>query len=165
MNNAFTMSRIESLENLTCISECLLHGHRTPERFALDILHDQVIRPDIVQRCNVWMIERRRRSRLPFEPIRELIFRLFYSDNAIETGVTGFENLSHAAGSDRLQYLIRSKSLTRRLHSRAFYPSGSLFLSRRVDCLAALEHLDKSLDLPSACGFSLQVVNAEGQRE
>jgi hypothetical protein len=46
----------------------LFRRQRTLERLALDVLHHQIVRADIVQRANVRMVQRGDRARLLVEP-------------------------------------------------------------------------------------------------
>src|SRR5690242_2480194 len=108
MNNPFAVGCFQRLENLPGIPQRLQEGERTTQGFALDILHNQVIGPDIVHGGDVRMVQGRGGAGLAFDPIAELVLRGFQSDDAIKPRITGFEDLSHATGSDALNYLIRS---------------------------------------------------------
>jgi len=95
MNNASAVSRFKRFENLLRVSERLREGERTAKGYALDILHHQVIGPDIVESRDVWVVEGRSCTGLVVHSMAELFFRSFYGDNSIKPGVTGFEYLAH----------------------------------------------------------------------
>ena len=80
---------------------------RTSQRSALDELHHQVVRADIVQRTNVGMIQRGDGLRLTLEAFRKLSGGDFDRDVALQTQVAGSVYLSHATGSDGRQDFIR----------------------------------------------------------
>jgi hypothetical protein len=63
----------------------------------MDVLHDEIIRADIIEMANIGMTQRSNCSRLAFEAFRELLLGDFDSDIAAESGIVGLINLSHAA--------------------------------------------------------------------
>jgi hypothetical protein len=84
----------------------LIDGQRPLDRRALDVLHDQVIRPNIVQRRNVGLIQRSHGASFALETLTELSLGDFYRDGAIKTRVTGFVDITPAARNDGSQDFV-----------------------------------------------------------
>ena len=59
MRDAFVVRVIQSGANRHGVLQCLIERERPLELCAFDLLHDQVIRADIVQNANIGMIQRR----------------------------------------------------------------------------------------------------------
>ena len=57
MDDAVLMCGIDGIENLTCEYERVLEINGTLEWRSLDMLHNQIVRPDVVQGANVRMIQ------------------------------------------------------------------------------------------------------------
>lgn len=90
MDNALPMGSIECIANLRCVVKSLSNRQRTSEYRPFDVLHDQVVRPDIVQRANVRVIQRSYGVRFALEPFGELFVRNFDRDNAIQPCIASF---------------------------------------------------------------------------
>ena len=58
MRDAFPVRGIESVTNLRRVLQCLIERQWPFQRSALDVLHDQVVRADIVNLADVWMVQR-----------------------------------------------------------------------------------------------------------
>jgi hypothetical protein len=67
MDDALLVGGIECIANLRCVVKSLSNRQRTSEHRPFDVLHDQVVRPDIVQRANVRVIQRSYGMRFAFE--------------------------------------------------------------------------------------------------
>src|SRR4051812_48652589 len=82
----------------------------TKECLAVQILHNQIVRPvvlaDVMQRADVRMIEGRNRACLPLKPAAQIAIlgdvsgKHFDGDGAIEARVAGSVDLTHAAHTD-----------------------------------------------------------------
>ena len=82
------------------------------QRAAVEELHDQVVRPDVVQLADVRMIQRRDGARFALEAVAEFGGRLLDRDEAIEPRVARFVHLAHPAGTERARDFIRTESDT-----------------------------------------------------
>src|SRR5205823_13319587 len=82
MDNAPAVSCHESFQNLLCISQRFWERERTAKRRALNVLHHQVIRPDVIKSRDVRMIESRWRTGLVLNSIAELLLRDLQRDHA-----------------------------------------------------------------------------------
>jgi hypothetical protein len=64
MHDALAMGVIERREDLIGQAKRAGNGHRSVERLPVDVLHDEVIRTDVVERADVRVIQRRNGVRL-----------------------------------------------------------------------------------------------------
>ncbi len=90
------------------------------ERLAVDELHDQevdaALAPDVVQRADVRMVERRHRARFALEPlaplhiVRQRSRQYLDGDGSIEARVARFVDLAHPARAERREDLVRSEA-------------------------------------------------------
>ena len=60
VSDAFLMRSIESVQNLSGVLNCFVERQRSFERSAFHQLHDQVVRPNIVELADMGMIQLRR---------------------------------------------------------------------------------------------------------
>ena len=58
MDDAPVVRGVERIQDLLGQCDRLRDRHRSPQRFALDELHDEVVGPDVVERADMRMIER-----------------------------------------------------------------------------------------------------------
>src|SRR6478672_8823537 len=82
------------------------------QRRTLHKLHDQVIRPDVVQSANVRMIQRGDGARLPIEAVAELRFGDLDRYGAVQARIAGLVDFAHATRPQRLQDLVRTEFST-----------------------------------------------------
>ena len=78
--------------------------------FALDQLHDQVVRADIEERADVGVVQRRDRARLALKTGAELLARGLDGHGAAQSSVNGPKNLPHAALSELALDTVRSQA-------------------------------------------------------
>src|SRR5579864_9656454 len=76
---------------------------------ALDVLHHQVVWPDIVQGADVGMVQGRDRVRFALEALGELLVGNLDGDGAIQPRIASFVDLAHAARADGRDDLIGSQ--------------------------------------------------------
>jgi hypothetical protein len=100
MNDAAVMGSFNGFRDLPGITNCGFEWHWPRERFTLDILHDEEVRPHIVKAADVRVIQRGYRSRFSFKSFGELLVGDFDRDNAIQPGVARLVYSAHAAGAD-----------------------------------------------------------------
>ena len=96
----------ERAGDLPGVLQGFLHRKRTFKWRAFDVLHDQVIRADVVQRTNVGMIQRRDGFGFSLEAFAELRIGNFERNDAIETGIARLKYLAHSAFTDRRKNFI-----------------------------------------------------------
>src|SRR6516165_7298315 len=106
MSDALLVRRIQSLANLACVLQRLIERQRAFKRRAVDVLHHQVIRPDIVELANMGMIQRGDRTRFPLEALRKLLLGNLDRDGAIKPRIAGLVYLAHAARANRREDLV-----------------------------------------------------------
>ena len=114
MDHALGVRGGQRIDDLHRITQGLIERQRTSfddlrERLALDVLHHQVIRADIVQRADVGMIERGDGARLALEAIVELARGNLDRDGPVEARVGAEVHLAHAALADHRQNLVVTK--------------------------------------------------------
>ena len=80
----FAMRRVERIRNLRRQPQRLPNRHRTLERPPVDVLHHEIIRPDVVQRADVRMIQRGNGACFPLEALGELLARNLDRHGAVE---------------------------------------------------------------------------------
>ena len=100
MSDAFLVRGVERIANLRGVLQRLIDRQRPLERRALDVLHHQVIRADIVERTNVGMIQRRDGVGFALETLAELGVGNFDRDVAIQARVVRLVHFSHSALAD-----------------------------------------------------------------
>ena len=83
----FLVRGFQRVGDLARDAQRFVERHRPLRRFALDVLHHQVIRADVVERADVGMIQRGHRTRLALETFGELFVRNFDGDVAVQPGV------------------------------------------------------------------------------
>jgi len=76
-------------------------------RRPLDKLHDQVVRPDVVELADIGMIQRGDGAGFPLEALAEILVRNLDGDGAIEARVARTIHLAHTARAHGRGDLIR----------------------------------------------------------
>ena len=109
MNDAFRVSFVERGDDLACDAKRFVEWKRTAKRLALDVLHDQVVRPDVVQRADVRVIQRRDRVGFTLEAIAELLGGHLDRHFAVQPRVVGAVDFAHASDTDRRGDFIRAQ--------------------------------------------------------
>ena len=109
MRDALLVRGVERIANLRGILQRLIERQRAFQRRALDVLHHQVIRSDIVQLADVGMIQRRDGARLALEAFAEFGLGDLDRDDAIQARVVGFVHLTHAARADGREDFVRAE--------------------------------------------------------
>src|SRR5262245_23279339 len=109
MNDAFPVSGVEGITNLRAIFQRLIQWQRSAKRLALDVLHDEIVRTDIVKLTDMRMIERSDCPGFALESFVELLTRSLDGDDAIEPCVACLPHFTHSARADLREDLIRSE--------------------------------------------------------
>ena len=82
------------------------------ERWAFDQFHDQIVRPDIVERTNIRMVQGSYDFRFSLETFAEAIRGNLDCHLAIQPGIAGAIHLAHAPSADATHHFVRPKALT-----------------------------------------------------
>src|ERR1019366_1448850 len=106
VDDTFFVRRFESGGELAGDPEYFVERQWAFRRFALDILHHDVVRADIVDLANVRMVQRRNRTRFTLETLGELLFRYLNRDMPVKPLIARQPNRSHAAFANRTEKLI-----------------------------------------------------------
>jgi hypothetical protein len=80
------------------------------QRRTFDQLHDEIVGADVVQRADVRVVERRDRPRLALEAVAEMLGGHLDRHVASETRVARAVHLTHSAGANRADDLVRTES-------------------------------------------------------
>ena len=108
------MRGFESVGDLLRNAERFIEWNRTflnalGQRRALDVLHDEVIRANVVESTDIGMIQRCNRARLALEPIGELQRRYFNGDIAPELRIARSPDFTHTAFADGRDNFLRAE--------------------------------------------------------
>ena len=79
----------------------ILDRHRAAQGLAVDVLHDQVVRTDVVQRADIGMVQRSNRPRLLFEPARVRTLQRLDRHDTVESRVARLPDIAHVARAER----------------------------------------------------------------
>lgn len=109
MDDALPVRRIQCLTDLPRILQRLRNRERARERLALDVLHNQIVRPDIVELAYIRMVECSDRLSLARKPLVELVVALFDRHKTVEAAVSGLPHFTHTARAQRRQNLVRTE--------------------------------------------------------
>src|SRR5580704_553929 len=109
MNDTESMRRCHAVGDLCPQVEQRMNVVSWRDGWALDELHHQVIRPDIVKLADIGMVQRGHCARLALKSLREFLVRHLYGDNAAQPGVPRLVNLAHASGANLRKDLVRAK--------------------------------------------------------
>ena len=96
MSDALLVCSVQRIANLRGILQRLIERQRPLQRRPLDVLHNQVIRSDIVQRADVRMVQRSDSPRFALEAFAELALGNFQGDDAVQSTVAGLVHVAHA---------------------------------------------------------------------
>lgn len=154
MQNAMLVRGGEGRCNLCRQPEGLLDRHRTAQRDAVEVLHDQevhaVLTANVMERADVWMIERRNRARFAFEALAcsrivgDARGQHLYRDRAIESAVARAVDITHSTGPMRGPSKYGPMRLPSKLLVAAAPPNDGAPASRK------LFKVDDPVDVPVA---------------
>jgi len=97
MNHAGGVGGGQSVGDLHGEVDELAGGAGRGDGSALDELHHQVVRADVVELADIGVIERRYGVGLALESFAEFGFGRFNGNDAVEAGVARFPHLAHSA--------------------------------------------------------------------
>src|SRR5260370_35922147 len=113
MNDPGSMCGGQTVGDLYCDVEQLARRIDRSDRRPLDKLHDQVVRPNVVQLADVGMIQRGDCPSLTLKTFRKSLFVNLKGNGSIEARVAGFVHLAHATGSDGVHNLVGAAARSR----------------------------------------------------
>ena len=109
MHDPLAMRRGQCLRDLHRQPHRIGHGHGPLQDLALDVLHHQVIRPDVVELADMWMIQRGDGTSLVLEPLGVLGPEALDGHDTIDPRVTGLPHFAHAARAEGRDELVGAK--------------------------------------------------------
>jgi hypothetical protein len=101
------MRALERAGDLTREPHGIVDRHRTAQRLPVDELHHQVVGTDVVQRADVWMVQRGDRPRFLLERIVRALQGLD-GDDPVEAGMARFPDFAHASSAQGGQDFVRA---------------------------------------------------------
>ena len=127
-----TVRGVKRIEYLAREFDGLVNRQRAFQFRALDILHDEVIRPDVVKPADMRMIQRRDRPRFAFKSLAEFGLRDLECNRAVEPRVAGLPHFAHPGRADRREEFITSEVLSGAHRGTWRHEFGSIHTSRKV---------------------------------
>src|SRR5262252_7450643 len=100
MNDARPVGGVEGITNLSAIFQGLIQWQRSAKRLPLDVLHDEIVRTDIVELADMRMVERSDCPGFALESFAELLTRSLDGDDAIESRVACLPHFTHSTRAD-----------------------------------------------------------------
>src|SRR6185503_17428589 len=137
MDDALAMRGLECVRNLESDPHRRGRGHRSGERRAVDVFHDEVIAADVVQRADVRVIEARDRSGLALDRFTRHTQPL-NRDDPIEPAVSRLPHVSHGTGTDFGDEDIRADLASRLPDGHSATTSPVLTLSSAASTIRRL---------------------------
>ena len=110
MDDTFLVRGLERQCDLIGYPEGLIKSQRTPQRFAVDQFHHQIVRAHIVEVTDVRVVEGRDREGFPLEAIVELLVGRLHRDRPVQPRVARPINLTHAAFTNQGNYFIGAEA-------------------------------------------------------
>jgi hypothetical protein len=109
MHDALLVRGFESITYLRCDPQSFFERVRTSRSLALDVLHHQIVRSDIVNLADVGMIQRGDGLGLTLKALRELCCGDLNGHVAIQPGIVRSIHFAHPAFPDGRKELVRSE--------------------------------------------------------
>src|SRR5215469_2633251 len=109
MSDPLLVRSFQCIGDLARDAERFLERHRAFWSIALDVLHHQVVWPDIIEMADIRMVQRSNGAGLPVEAFRELRGRNFDGNVAAESRVAGSVDLPHSSRANRRKNLVRTE--------------------------------------------------------
>src|SRR3954451_2361252 len=113
MNDPFAMGGVEGIRKLNGQTQGLRRGHRAAEGATVQILHDEVVWPHVVQGANVRMVQRRDGTGFAIEAAAELAGRYLNRNCPVDARVASLVDGSHAAGANPRENSVRTQAVAR----------------------------------------------------
>src|SRR5882672_11227306 len=108
MDNAVCMGCFKGRRDLQRYGHRLVGRDWSPERCAIDVLHDQIIRTDIIKMTDVGVIQSRDGARFALEPFGEFLAGDLDGDHSVQASVACLIDLAHTPGANQGEDLVRT---------------------------------------------------------
>jgi len=109
MHDTVAVRRVNRTRHLDRQPQCAVERQRTVQLLAFDVLHDDVVRTDVIDLADVGMVQRGDSAGLSLEALGEFFARNFDGDDPVEPRVPRPVHLAHATCSDGRNDLVRTK--------------------------------------------------------
>ena len=109
VDDALFVRGVERVQDLPGQLERLSERHRSMQPLALDVLHDEVVGADVVERADMRMVHRRDGPSLTFKALTERAETRLDGDQPIEACVSRLPDLTHAASAKGGENLVRTE--------------------------------------------------------
>ena len=109
MNNRLVVCRLDPVDELPDERKRFIERERTSERLALDNLHDEIVRADVVEMTDVGVVQRRDGPGFALETLTELLGGHLDCDIAPKARIVGSVDGAHAAAADVRRDLVGSE--------------------------------------------------------
>ena len=109
VDDALPVRGVYRVKDLLGQGERLSDRHRTVQGFALDVLHDEIVRADVIERTDVRVVHRRDRPSLTLKALTERCVARLDRDQPIKACVSRLPDLPHAPGAPRGEKLVRTE--------------------------------------------------------
>jgi hypothetical protein len=113
VDDALAMRRVQSIEDLARQRKRLVQRQGSLQRLALDVLHHQEVRPHVVERADVGMVQRSDGMRLALEALAEAVVAFLDGDGAVQARVARLPDFAHAAFAQRPKDLVGTQLIAR----------------------------------------------------
>jgi hypothetical protein len=112
VQDAACVCGVEGVGHLRGNANDLGERQRTVERLPVDVFHDEIAWPDVVEHADVRMIQGRNRASLLPEAIVVGAVERLDGHRAAEASIDRLVDLTHATGANRGHDLVRTKPVT-----------------------------------------------------
>ena len=131
--DAFVMGSFQRADDLTGVVQRRFERHRAFQGLALDQLHHQVVRADVVERADIRVIERSHRTDFALESVGELHAGDFDRNLTTEPRVPSLVDLPHAASANPRLNFVGTEALTQ---GKGWHVSTSIVGFQALNLLA-----------------------------
>lgn len=110
VDDAFFVGGIEGVEDLGGDGESFVDRQGAGKGRAVDVLHDEIVRADVVEGADVGVVEGGNGAGFGVEAVGESLFGELDGDEAFQAGVACFPDFAHAAFADFGEEFVRADS-------------------------------------------------------
>jgi len=107
MKNAATMGFAQRCRDLNRQALGFFNGKTTAQRTAVDVLHHQIVRPDIVKLTNVRMVQGGDGLRFLHESLAVFGIQPFECNNSVQSRVSRLPDFAHTTGANWRDQRVR----------------------------------------------------------
>ncbi len=132
MDDTLAVRGVDGIEDLPREYQGFIEIDGARQGLTLDVLHHQIVRPDVVEGADVRMVEAGNRVRFALEALAEGRETLLDGDDAVEPGVECLENLAHAADANGRDDFVGTEPGTGREEHQGTWASYPFLVFRRA---------------------------------